>query len=83
MVLFYHEYPNAGTPAESLTGLQVQQFRAKFGIVENVSDHAYVSNSFHCHVSEDITPIEPNRFARVLFFYFSYEPFHVSSIFRM
>ena len=45
-------------PAESLTGLQVQQFRAKFGIVENVSDHAYVSNSFHCHVSEDITPIE-------------------------
>ena len=36
----------------------MQQFRAKFGIVENVSDHAYVSNSFHCHVSEDITPIE-------------------------
>ena len=51
-------YAIYGTPAESLTGLQVQQFRAKFGIVENVSDHAYVSNSFHCHVSEDITPIE-------------------------
>ncbi len=49
-------YAIYGTPAESLTGLQVQQFRAKFGIVENVSDHAYVSNSFH--VSEDITPIE-------------------------
>lgn len=51
-------YAIYGTPAESLTGLQVQQFRAKFGIVENVSDHAYVSNSFHCHVSEEITPIE-------------------------
>ena len=51
-------YAIYGTPAESLTGLQVQQFRAKFGIVENVSDHAYVSNSFHCHVSEDITPIQ-------------------------
>ncbi|MBE6112790.1 MAG: anaerobic ribonucleoside-triphosphate reductase [Peptococcaceae bacterium] len=51
-------YAIYGTPAESLTGLQVQQFRAKFGIIENVSDHAYVSNSFHCHVSEDITPIE-------------------------
>ena len=51
-------YAIYGTPAESLTGLQVKQFRAKFGIIENVSDHAYVSNSFHCHVSEDITPIE-------------------------
>jgi ribosomal protein S8 len=34
--------------------------------VENVSDRAYVSNSFHCHVTEDITPIEKqdleNRF---------------------
>ena len=51
-------YAIYGTPAESLTGLQVKQFRAKFGIIENVSDHAYVSNSFHCHVSEDITPIQ-------------------------
>ena len=46
--------------------MQVQQFRAKYGIVENVSDHEYVSNSFHCHVSEDITPIQKqnleNRF---------------------
>lgn len=39
-------------------GLQVEQFRKKYGIVENVSDRLYVSNSFHCHVTEDITPIE-------------------------
>lgn len=26
--------------------------------MENVSDRPYVSNSFHCHVTEDITPIE-------------------------
>ena len=51
-------YAIYGTPAESLCGLQVTQFRKKFGIVENVSDRAYVSNSFHCHVTEDITPIE-------------------------
>ena len=51
-------YAIYGTPAESLTGLQVQQFRAKYGIIENVSDHEYVSNSFHCHVAEEITPIE-------------------------
>lgn len=51
-------YAIYGTPAESLCGLQVEQFRKKYGIIENVSDKSYVSNSFHCHVSEDITPIE-------------------------
>lgn len=55
-----------GTPAESLAGLQVEQFRKKYGIIEGVSDKPYVSNSFHCHVSEDISPIEKqdkeNRF---------------------
>lgn len=47
-----------GTPAENLCGLQVKQFRAKYGIIEGVSDREYVSNSFHCHVTEDITPTE-------------------------
>ncbi len=50
-------YAIYGTPAESLCGLQVKQFRKKYGIIENVSDREYVSNSFHCHVTEDITPI--------------------------
>ncbi|MCI7814735.1 MAG: anaerobic ribonucleoside-triphosphate reductase [Lachnospiraceae bacterium] len=53
-----HLYAIYGTPAESLCGLQVEQFRKKYGIVENVSDRPYVSNSFHCHVTEDLTPIE-------------------------
>lgn len=51
-------YAIYGTPAESLCGLQVTQFRKKYGIIENVSDREYVSNSFHCHVAEDITPIQ-------------------------
>ena len=51
-------YAIYGTPAENLCGLQVKQFRAKYGIVEGVSDRDYVSNSFHCHVTEDITPIQ-------------------------
>lgn len=51
-------YAIYGTPAESLCGLQVEQFRKMYGIVENVSDKPYVSNSFHCHVSEDMSPIE-------------------------
>ena len=53
-----HLYAIYGTPAENLCGLQIQQFRKKYGIVENVSDREYVSNSFHCHVAEDITPIQ-------------------------
>jgi ribonucleoside-triphosphate reductase len=51
-------YAIYATPAENLCGLQVKQFRKKYGIVENVSDREYVSNGFHCHVTEDITPIQ-------------------------
>lgn len=51
-------YAIYGTPAESLCGLQVEQFRKIYGIIENVSDKEYVSNSFHCHVSENMNPIE-------------------------
>ena len=51
-------YALYGTPAENLCGLQIKQFREKYGVIPNVSDRPYVSNSFHCHVTEDITPIE-------------------------
>ena len=51
-------YAIYATPAENLCGLQVKQFRKKYGIIENVSDREYVSNGFHCHVSEDISPIQ-------------------------
>lgn len=53
-----HLYAIYGTPAESLAEKQVYQFRNKYGVIENVSDRLYVSNSFHCHVTEDITPIQ-------------------------
>ena len=59
-------YAIYATPAENLCGLQVTQFRKKYGIKDKVSDRGYVSNSFHCHVAEDISPIEKqdleNRF---------------------
>ncbi|MGL4792433.1 MAG: anaerobic ribonucleoside-triphosphate reductase [Aeromonas jandaei] len=51
-------YAIYGTPAESLCGTQIQQFRAKYGVIEKVSDKEFFTNSFHLHVSEDITPIE-------------------------
>lgn len=51
-------YALYSTPAESLVGLQVKQFRERFGIIKNVSDKEYMSNGFHCHVAEDITPYQ-------------------------
>lgn len=51
-------YAIYGTPAESLCGLQIEQFRKKYGIIKGVSDRPYTTNSFHCHVTEDISPIE-------------------------
>ena len=51
-------YATYGTPAENLCGLQIKQFRDKYGIIKGVSDLDYTSNSFHCWVGEDITPVE-------------------------
>lgn len=51
-------YAIYGTPAENLCGLQIKQFRKKYGVIPGVSSREYVSNSFHCGVWEDITGIE-------------------------
>ena len=51
-------YAIYGTPGESLVATQAQQFKKKFGIIKGVSDHDYVTNSFHCPVYADITPIQ-------------------------
>jgi ribonucleoside-triphosphate reductase len=51
-------YAIYGTPAETLCGLQIEQYRAKYGVEKNVSEREYVSNSFHCGVWEDITPYQ-------------------------
>ncbi len=64
-------YAIYGTPAENLCGLQVEQFRAKYGIIEGVSDREYVSNSFHCHVTEQITPIRKQDLEKRFWDYFN------------
>lgn len=64
-------YAIYGTPAESLCGLQVEQFRKMYGIVEGVSDRAYVSNSFHCGVWEEITPIQKQDLEERFWDYFN------------
>lgn len=61
-----HLYAIYSTPAESLCGTQVKQFRKKYGIIKGVSDKEYFTNSTHCPVYADITPFEKqdleNRF---------------------
>ncbi|MBQ8946793.1 MAG: anaerobic ribonucleoside-triphosphate reductase [Lachnospiraceae bacterium] len=67
----HHLYAIYGTPAENLCGLQVRQFREKYGIIPGVSDREYVSNSFHCHVAEKITPIEKQDLEKRFWEYFN------------
>lgn len=64
-------YAVYGTPAESLVGKQVEQFRRRFGVIKNVSDKEYVSNSFHCHVAEKMTPFEKQDKENEMWDYFN------------
>lgn len=64
-------YALYGTPAESLAGKALQKFREMYGIIHNVSDRDYFTNSFHAHVSEDITPFEKQDC--------EYDMFHISN----
>ncbi|WP_300924592.1 anaerobic ribonucleoside-triphosphate reductase [uncultured Clostridium sp.] len=63
-------YAIYGTPAESLAGLQAKQIKDMYGVIPNVSDRSYVTNSFHCPVWEDISGFEKqdleNRFWNLL-----------------
>lgn len=66
-----HLYAIYATPAESLCGKQVEQFRSIYGVVEGVSDRSYVSNGFHCHVTEDIKPTEKQNLEHRFWDYFN------------
>lgn len=59
-------YAVYGTPAETLCGKQIEQFRRKYGVIKGVSDRIYNTNSFHDPVWLDILPVEKqddeNRF---------------------
>ncbi len=65
-------YAVYGTPAESLCGTQVQQFRRVYGDkVKNFTKRSYVSNSFHCHVTSDITQMEKQDYEKRYWNYFN------------
>lgn len=47
-----------GTPGESAIPWGVRKFVDKYGEIEGITNYGYFTNSFHCCVREDITPIE-------------------------
>lgn len=46
------------TPAENLCYTSMQKFKEKYGIIKDVSDREYFTNSMHCPVWKELTPFE-------------------------
>lgn len=46
------------TPAENLCYTAMKKFKAKYGVIKNVSDREYFTNSIHVPVWEHMTPFE-------------------------
>lgn len=44
-----------GTPAESTVGTMMRKLRKKYGIIPNVTEHEYLTNSFHCRVYKKLS----------------------------
>lgn len=55
-----HEFIPAlySTPAESLVYRFQKMNREDYGVIQDVTDREYMTNSFHVHVAEDISPVE-------------------------
>ena len=56
------DYSLYGTPLESTTYKLAKALKQNFGIVENVSDHGYVTNSYHVCVREEINAFDKLKF---------------------
>lgn len=56
------DYSLYGTPLESTTYKFAKALKQNFGIVENVSDHSYVTNSYHVCVREEINAFDKLKF---------------------
>lgn len=55
-----HEFIPAlySTPAENLVYRFQMMNRDQYGVIKNVTDRDYTTNSFHVHVAEEISPVE-------------------------
>lgn len=55
----YHlNFGNYNTPAENLCYTAMKKFRNKYGIIKNVSDREYFTNSMHVPVWHNLNPME-------------------------
>lgn len=51
-----------GTPLESTTYKLAKCLKKRFGIIEGITDHDYITNSYHVNVREEISPEEKLKF---------------------
>ena len=51
-----------GTPAESLTYRFARTTKNRFGVIKNVTDKLYLTNSYHVHVTEPIDAFSKLKF---------------------
>lgn len=51
-----------GTPIESTTYKFAKRLQERFGIIEGVTDKNYITNSYHVHVTEDISAFDKLKF---------------------
>jgi len=52
------DYSLYGTPIESTTYKFAKCLKNRFGIIEDVTDHDYITNSYHINVREEISAFE-------------------------
>ena len=52
------DYSLYGSPIESTTYKFAQCLKNRFGIIEGITDHDYITNSYHVNVREPIDPFE-------------------------
>lgn len=55
-------YSVYGTPIESTTYKFAKCLQKRFGIIEGITDHNYITNSYHCCVRENINAFEKLAF---------------------
>ena len=52
------DYSLYGTPLESTTYKFAKALQKRFGIIKNITDKSYITNSYHVHVTEPIDAFE-------------------------
>ena len=55
------DYSIYGTPLESTTYKFAKCLQKRFGVIENITDKGYITNSYHIHVTEPINAFDKIR----------------------